>query len=118
MTLSARRSAEHSTPSTFAHEFLSAALGSETQSNLLVAPEGYAAVGKRCLMMVCDVVKHSVKTVATNLVMASAEFQSSSGINHGVILHAHEAETATGNAPHRGGERRPHARRGRAALGR
>lgn len=80
-----------------ADEFLQEALGSETQSNLLVAPEGYSAVGKRVLMMVCDVVKHAVSNVATNLVMISGEFQSSSGINAGVVLHALEAETATGN---------------------
>lgn len=92
-----------------ADEFLSAALGSETQSHLLVAPEGYAAVGKRCLMMLCDVVKYAVKGVATNLVMVSAEFQSSSGMNAGVILHALEAETATGNeASHDGGAATAH----------
>src|SRR4028118_1985588 len=52
-----------------ADEVLREALDSETKSNLFVAPEGYASVGKRVLMMACDAVSHAVKTVATGLIM-------------------------------------------------
>jgi hypothetical protein len=81
-----------------ADQYLAAALNAGTQTDLLlVAPEGWAAVGKRAYMMIVDVVKKSTKLVATGLVMVTAEFQSESGINAGALVHALEAETATGS---------------------
>jgi hypothetical protein len=79
-----------------ADAYLGEALGSDTQANLMIAPEGWSAVGKRVFMMLCDVTKKSAKTIATALVSISADFLSSSGVNTGVILHPREAEAATG----------------------
>lgn len=80
-----------------ADEYLNEALGSEAQSHLLIAPEGWASVGKRLFMMLGDVTKKSATTVATALVSIAAEFLSSAGVNTGVVLHALEEETATGS---------------------
>lgn len=71
--------------------------GSDTQSVLTVSPENADAVGRRALLMLVNESSHSVETPADNLIMTQAEFESSSALDSGVILHQLTAETATGN---------------------
>lgn len=71
--------------------------GSETQTVLTVSPEGASAVGKRCHLMLVDETSHTTEAVVDQLIMTQAEFESSSGVEPGVILHEVAAETTTGN---------------------
>lgn len=80
-----------------ADEYLDDALGSDTQSHLMIAPEGWAAVGKRVYMMLVDVTKKGLNGAAKTLIAISSDFLSSSGVNRGVVLHAREEEVATGS---------------------
>lgn len=71
--------------------------GSETKAVFTGAPEGASAVGKRAFLMSVDESSHSAETVVDQLIMTQAEFESSSGMEAGVVLHQVTAETATGN---------------------
>lgn len=77
-------------------DVLRAALGTETQHILTVSPEG-ATLGKPSLLLLADETKYDTSFPATNLLMATAEFQASLGLAAGVIVQALGALTATGN---------------------
>jgi len=79
-------------------DVFAAALGSDVQRILTVSPEGADAVGRRTLQMLTDLAKRSVTSPATGLIMSSAEFQSSTGVEPGAVLHPVTPETATGSA--------------------
>lgn len=71
---------------------------SDTQGLLTVSPENADAVGRRALLMLVDESSHSTEVPADNLIMTQAEFESSSAVEPGVILHEKAAVTATGNS--------------------
>ena len=76
-------------------EFFANALGSSTKVKVIVAPEGHAN-GYRAVMLQADDTSYEVSGAIADVVQASAEFQSSNGIDHGVILSSGSAVSATG----------------------
>ena len=78
-------------------DILHAIRGAEDASVLTVSPENADAVGRRALLMLVHESNHAVETPVDNLIMTQAEFESTEGLDHGVVLHPVTAETATGN---------------------
>jgi hypothetical protein len=76
-------------------EFFAAALASSSKIKVIVAPEGHAN-GNRAVMLQADETSYEVSGAIADVVQASAEFQSSDRIDHGVILSSGSAVSATG----------------------
>jgi hypothetical protein len=77
-------------------DYFSAVLGVATKQKVIVAPEGHA-LGSRAVMLESDATSYEVSGAIADVVQASAEFQSSEGVEHGVILSSGAAISATGN---------------------
>jgi hypothetical protein len=77
-------------------DFFATALGSSSKVKVIVAPEGHAN-GNRAVMLQADDTSYEVSGAIADVVQASAEFQSSDGIDHGVILSSGSAVSATGS---------------------
>lgn len=77
-------------------EYFDSVLGSATKQKVIVAPEGNI-VGGRAMVLVADDTSYEVSGSIGDVVGANAEFQASSGVDHGVILSSGQAITATGN---------------------
>ena len=78
-------------------DIFNSVLGSLTKNVITVSPEGVSAIGNRCYCLSADETRYEVSSPADGVIMSNAEFQSSSGLGHGVVLHNLTAETATGN---------------------
>src|SRR5262245_17300381 len=72
-------------------------LGSLTKQVATISPEGAGTLGLRAYLLDVDTTNYAVSSPAKDLIMASAELQSSGGLGHGVILQILTALTATGN---------------------
>lgn len=84
------------TADTGTDDYFSGILGSATKQKVIVAPEGHAN-GYRAVMLQADDTSYEVSSAIADVVQASAEFQSSDGVEHGVILSSGSAVSATGN---------------------
>lgn len=71
-------------------------LGGTTKQKVIVAEEGHA-LGNRAVMLESDSTSYEVSAAIADVVQASAEFQSSEGIEHGVILSSGSAISASGS---------------------
>lgn len=78
-------------------DVLNSVIGSETRQVITVSPENADTLGNRCFVIDADTVSYKVSSPVSNLVMSSAEIQSSSGLGYGFILQALAALTTTGN---------------------
>lgn len=78
-------------------DILRAALGVETKQVLTVCPINSQTLGNFCFMAAASLKNLKVSSPVTGLIMSSAAFESSSGIEAGVILAILAALTATGN---------------------
>lgn len=72
-------------------------LGNETKNVVTVAPISANTLGNYCFMASADLLNLNVDDIADGLVMETANFQSSSGLESGVILQVKTSLTATGN---------------------
>jgi hypothetical protein len=77
-------------------DYFSAVLGAATKQKVIVASEGHG-LGGRAVMLESDATSYEVSGAIADVVQASAEFQSSEGVEHGVILSSGAAISATGN---------------------
>lgn len=84
------------TDNTGTDDYFSTILGGATKQKVIVAEEGHAN-GYRAVMLQSDTTSYEVSGAIADVVQASAEFQSSNGVEHGVILSSGSAVTATGN---------------------
>ena len=84
------------TASTGTDEFFDTALGNATKTQVIVAPEGHSN-GAGAIVLIADDTSYEVSSAIADIVQASAEFQSSEAVEHGVILSSGAAVTATGN---------------------
>lgn len=71
-------------------------LGGTTKQKVIVAEEGHA-LGNRAVMLESDSTSYEVSATISDVVQANAEFQSSEGIEHGVILSSGSAISASGS---------------------
>jgi hypothetical protein len=76
--------------------YFATVLGGTTKEKVIVATEGHAN-GARAVMLESDATSYEVSGAIADVVQASAEFQSSNGVEHGVILSSGSAVSATGN---------------------
>ena len=77
-------------------DYFETVLGADTKQKIIVASEGHT-LGGRAVMLESDATSYEVSGAIADVVQASAEFQSSEGVEHGVILSSGAAITATGN---------------------
>jgi hypothetical protein len=84
------------TSSTGTDEFFNTALGQATKTLVIVAPSGHSN-GTRAILLESDNSSYEVSGAVADIVQASAEFQSSDAVEHGVILSSGAAVTSTGN---------------------
>jgi len=84
------------TASTGTDEFFDDALGNATKTKVIVAPAGHSN-GAGAIMLVADDTSYEVSSAIADVVQASAEFQSTDAVEHGVILSSGAAISATGN---------------------
>lgn len=77
-------------------DYFETVLGGDTKQKVIVAPEGHA-LGSRAVMLESDATSYEVSGAIADVVQASAEFQSSEGVEHGVILSSGAAVSVTGN---------------------
>lgn len=85
-----------STDSTGTDQYFASVLGSTTNQKVIVAPEGHSN-GARASMLISNATSYEVSGAIADVVGANAEFQSTSGVDHGVILSSGSAVTSTGN---------------------
>lgn len=76
--------------------YFGTALGSATKQKVIVATAGHSN-GARAVMLQSDDTSYEVSGSIGDVVQTSAEFQASSGVEHGVILSSGAAVTSTGN---------------------
>jgi len=84
------------TADTGTDDYFATILGAATKQKVIVATEGHAN-GSRAVMLESDATSYEVSGAIADVVQASAEFQSSEGVEHGVILSSGAAVSATGN---------------------
>ena len=84
------------TADTGTDDYFSSILGGAAKQKVIVAEEGHA-LGYRAVMLESDTTSYEVSGAIADVVQASAEFQSSEGVEHGVILSSGSAVSATGN---------------------
>ena len=84
------------TESTGTDQYFASALGSATKIKLIVAPEGHSN-GAGAILLQADDTSYEVSSAIADVVQASAEFQSTDAVEHGVILSSGAAISATGN---------------------
>ena len=84
------------TASTGTDQYFASALGSATKIKLIVAPEGHSN-GAGAILLQADDTSYEVSSAIADIVQASAEFQSTDAVEHGVILSSGSAVSATGN---------------------
>jgi hypothetical protein len=77
-------------------DYFETVLGADTKQKVIVAPEGHG-LGGRAVMLESDATSYEVSGAIADVVQASAEFQSSEGVEHGVILSSGAAVSSTGN---------------------
>jgi hypothetical protein len=77
-------------------DYFSTVLGGATKQKVIVATEGHALDG-RAVMLESDATSYEVSGAIADVVQASAEFQSTEGVEHGVILSSGATVTSTGN---------------------
>lgn len=77
-------------------DYFATVLGSATKQKVIVAQEGHG-LGGRAVMLESDATSYEVSGAIADVVQASAEFQSTEGVEHGVILSSGAAVSATGN---------------------
>lgn len=84
------------TANTGTDDYFNSVLGSTTKQKVVVAPDGNS-VGARAMMLQSDSTSYEVSGAVADVVQTSAEFQSTDGIDHGVILSSGAAVSSTGN---------------------
>lgn len=84
------------TADTGTDDYFSGALGGTNKQKVIVATSGHS-VGARAVMLQSDSTSYEVSGSIGDVVQTSAEFQASSGEEHGVILSSGAAVTTTGN---------------------
>jgi hypothetical protein len=77
-------------------DYFETVLGGEAKQKVIVATEGHG-LGSRAVMLESDATSYEVSGAIADVVQASAEFQSSEGVEHGVILSSGTAVSSTGN---------------------
>jgi hypothetical protein len=77
-------------------DYFETVLGGEAKQKVIVATEGHG-LGSRAVMLESDATSYEVSGAIADVVQASAEFQSSEGVEHGVILSSGAAVSSTGN---------------------
>jgi hypothetical protein len=85
-----------STTLTGTDEYFASALAASAKVKVIVALEGHS-VGTRAVVMQADDTSYEVAGSLGDLVKTSIEFQSSQGVENGVILSSGSTITATGN---------------------
>ena len=85
-----------STASTGTDQYFASVLGSTTKQKVIIAPAGHS-VGARAILVQSDDTSYEVNSAIGDVVKASTEFQSTDGLDHGVILSSGSAVSATGN---------------------
>lgn len=84
------------TADTGTDSYFATALGSATKQKIIVATSGHSN-GARAVMLQSDDTSYEVSGSIGDVVQTSAEFQSSNGVEHGVILSSGAAVSSTGN---------------------
>lgn len=77
-------------------DYFSGVLGAATKQKVIVATEGHG-LGGRAVMLESDATSYEVSGAIADVVQASAEFQSSEGVEHGVIVSSGAAISVSGN---------------------
>ena len=77
-------------------QYFASALGSATKIKVIVAPEGHSN-GAGAILLQADDTSYEVSSAIADIVQASAEFQSTDAVEHGVILSSGAAISASGN---------------------
>jgi hypothetical protein len=77
---------------------LAGILGAEAKSNLIVAQDGGATLGRRCWMGQVTGTNYQVSSPVSDIVSVTADFQVDSGVDFGYLLHGATQETATVNS--------------------
>ena len=85
-----------STDSVGTDQYFASVLGSTTNQKVIVAPEGHTN-GARAIVLKADSTSYEVSGSIGDVVGANAEFQATSGVDHGVILSSGAAVTSTSN---------------------
>ena len=85
-----------STDLTGTDQYFASVLGAAAKQKVIVALEGHT-LGTRAVVMQADDTSYEVAGSIGDLVKTSIEFQSSQGVDNGVILSSGSAVTATGN---------------------
>lgn len=75
---------------------LSAILGVESKSNLIVCPDGGATIHRRCWMASVIETTYNVTAPVSDIVGVTADFQVDSGVDYGDIAHGDTAESTVG----------------------
>lgn len=77
-------------------QYFASKLGNATKQKVIVMPGGHSN-GARASMLEADTTSYEVTSPIGDVVGASAEFQATDGVEHGVVLSAGSAVSATGN---------------------
>jgi len=85
-----------STEDTGTDDYFSNTLGSSTKQKVIVALEGHI-LGGRVVAIESDTTSYEVSSPIGDVVQASAEFQASEGVGHGVLVSNGSTVSATGN---------------------
>jgi hypothetical protein len=84
------------TANTGTDDYFETVLGGDVKQKVIVASEGHI-LGGGAVMLESDATSYEVSGAIADVVQASAEFQSSEGVEHGVILSSGAAISVTGN---------------------
>lgn len=85
-----------STDSVGTDQYFASKLAGATKQKVIVMPGGHSN-GARAVLIESDTTSYEVSSPIADVVGASAEFQASDGVEHGVVLSSGSAISATGN---------------------
>lgn len=85
-----------STDSVGTDQYFASKLAGATKQKVIVMPGGHSN-GARAVLIESDTTSYEVSSPIADVVGASAEFQASDGVEHGVVLSSGSAVSATGN---------------------
>lgn len=85
-----------STASVGTDQYFASKLAGATKQKVIVMPGGHSN-GARAVLIESDTTSYEVSSPIADVVGASAEFQASDGVEHGVVLSSGSAISATGN---------------------
>lgn len=85
-----------STDSVGTDQYFASKLAGATKQKVIVMPGGHSN-GARAVLIESDTTSYEISSPIADVVGASAEFQASDGVEHGVVLSSGSAISATGN---------------------